>query len=225
MKDLHKKQIMKYLIVFFLLTNSFWASAQTLLSPDKKTKLIINITDKITYQVSYENKEIVTASQIDMILGNGTQLSKTKGVRKVAMRSNNSIITSPVPEKRKYIPDVYNELKIELRSPFTLTFRAYNDGVAYRISSSINDSIIIINEIARFNFPPSQLLHSEVQGGRTDRYHTSFEETYATKPIDSLTDKNLIFNPAVVIPTSGPKIAINESDVQLAKGSGARQAR
>jgi alpha-glucosidase len=199
--------------LFLLTIVSASASAQTLLSPDNKTKLTINITDTITYKVSYENKEIISASLIDMILGNGTQLSKTKGVRKAATRSNNSIITSPVPEKRKYIPDVYNELKIELKTPFTLTFRAYNDGVAYRITSRIKDSIIVINEIARFNFPPSQLLHSEVQGGRTDRYHTSFEETYATKPLDSLSEKNLLFNPAVVIPSSGPKIAINESDV------------
>jgi alpha-glucosidase len=52
-----------------------------------------------------------------------------------------------------------------------------------------------------------------VQGGRTDRFHTSFEETYATKPLDSLSEKNLIFNPAVIIPSTGPKIAIVESDV------------
>jgi alpha-glucosidase len=187
--------------------------AQTLYSPDKKIKLTVNITDKIIYQVSYENKEIVAPSLIDMILDNGVHLSKTKGTRKVTTRSNNSVIVSPVPEKRKNIPDIYNELKIDLRTPFTLTFRAYNDGVAYRISSSSKDSIIVQNEIAQFNFPASLLLYSEVQGGRTDRYHTSFEENYSIKPIDSLTEKNLLFNPAVVIPSSGPRIAINESDV------------
>lgn len=200
-------------IFTFLMLISCTASAQTVLSPDKKIKVSVNISAKVTYQVFYENKEIVQPSIIDMIPDNATQLSKTKGIRKVVTRRNSSIITSPVPEKRINIPDVYNEIQIELKSPFTITFRAYNDGIAYRISSNIKDSIIVLNEIAQFCFPPSNLLYSEVQGGRTDRFHTSFEETYTTKPIDSLSVKNLIFNPAVVIPSSGPKIAINESDV------------
>jgi alpha-glucosidase len=204
---------MKNLLLFLLLAIDVSASAQTLYSPDKKIKLTLSITDKVTYAVSYENKEIVSPSLIDMILGNGIQLAKAAGMRKVAARSNNSVIVSPVPEKRKIIPDVYNELKIDLKTPFTITFRAYNDGVAYRIASRIKDSIVVKMEIAEFNFPPSQLLYSEVQGGRTDRFHTSFEENYTTKRLDSVTETNLLFNPAIIIPASGPKIAINESDV------------
>ena len=133
---------MKKCLLFALLAVSATASPQTLYSPDKKIKISIAITRKISYEVSYENKQVVSLSLIDMILGNGTQLSKTKGIRKATTRSNNSVIISPVPEKRKYIPDVYNELKIDFKSPFTLTFRAYNDGVAYRISSNLKDSII-----------------------------------------------------------------------------------
>ena len=203
---------MKYIVYLLFLTVPC-AAQQTLLSPDKKIKISITLDPAISYQVFYEEKQIVSPSLIDMILANGTQLSAIKGSRKIATRSNNSIIISPVPEKRINIPDIYNELTMELKTSFTLTFRVYNDGVAYRISSTIKDSIIVKNEIAQFRFPPSELLYSEVQGGRTDRFHTSFEETYVTKPLDSLSEKILVFNPAVIIPSTGPKIAINESDV------------
>src|SRR5690348_2176500 len=199
---------MKNVFLLLLFVQSAATYAQSLLSPDKKIKVTINITDSISYNVSYQDKQIVPASSIDMILGNGIQLSTNKGIRRLSKRSNNSVIYPPTPEKRKIIRDVYNELRIDFKTPFAITFRAYNDGIAYRISSSIKDSVIVTNEIARFNFPPSQLLYSEVQGGRTDRFHTSFEETYATKPLDSITEKNLLFNPAVVIPQAGPKIAI-----------------
>jgi alpha-glucosidase len=204
---------MKKNLSLLLLVISAAVSAQTIYSPDKKIKVLVSVSDKISYQVTYEDKEIIAPSLIDMILGSGIQLSKSKGVRKVSTRSNSSVIVAPVAEKRKNIPDVYNELKFDFKSPFTITFRVYNDGVAYRISSRIKDSIVVKNEIAQFHFPPSLLLYSEVQGGRTDRFHTSFEETYSTKAIDSLTERNLLFNPAVVIPAAGPKIAINESDV------------
>jgi alpha-glucosidase len=209
----HKNQIMKYFTLLIFSTISIYISAQqTLYSPDKKIKLTVSITGKLTYQVFYANKEIVSPSMIDMILGNGMKLSASK-ILKAKKNSNHSIIIPPVAEKRKTIPDVYNELHLKFRSPFAITFRAYNDGVAYRISTFLKDSLIVKEEIAQFNFPSSSLLFSEVQGGRTDRFHTSFEETYATRPMDSITEKTLLFNPAVVIPASGPKIAINESDV------------
>ena len=191
-----KMYLVENLLIFLLLMNCT-ASAQTLLSPDKKIKVSVNISDSVTYRVFYENKEIVRPSIIDMVLNNNMRLSNTKGVKRVSTRSNSSVITSPVPEKRINIPDIYNEIKIEFKSPFSLTFRAYNDGVAYRIGSNIKDSVIVKNEIAQFSFPAANLLYSEVQGGRTDRFHTSFEETYTTKPLDSLSAKTLIFNPVV----------------------------
>jgi alpha-glucosidase len=204
---------MKKFLSLLLLVISAAVSAQTIYSPDNKIKVLVTVSDKISYQVTYESKEIIAPSLIDMTLGNGMQLSKSKGVRKVSTRSNNSVIVPPVAEKRKNIPDVYNELKLDFKSPFSIIFRIYDDGVAYRIASSIKDSIVVKNEMAQFHFPPSFLIYSEVQGGRTDRFHTSFEETYTTKQIDSLTEKNLVFNPVLVMPAAGPKIAINESDV------------
>jgi alpha-glucosidase len=133
---------MKY-IFYLLLFTVPCAAQQTLLSPDKKIKISISLDPIISYQVFYEETQIVAHSLIDMILANEKQLSAIKGSRKITIRSNNSIIISPVPEKRINIPDIYNELRIELKTPFTITFRAYNDGIAYRIGSTIKDSITV----------------------------------------------------------------------------------
>ena len=202
---------MKYLLISFILLTAT-ANAQQLYSPDKKIKVQVAFDSTLTYQIFYDNSPVVTRSTIDMVFTNGQKLSNAKKITKSSTRSVNEIITSPVPEKRKHIPDVYNEMKLLLPPSFSVTFRAYNDGVAYRISTTIKDSITVQNEVAKFSFPPSKLLYSEVQGGRADRFHTSFEENYDQKPIDSLTPKNLLFNPAVVL--GSPKVAIAESDVE-----------
>lgn len=208
------KQLLLACIVFLQSLTVFSQQVRDVFSPDRNTKLSINIAGKVSYELQFRNTTIVSKSYIDIELMDGRKLSQTKGFRKVSTRSNNSVIVSPVPEKRINIPDIYNEIKIDLRSPFSITFRVYNDGVAYRISSTVKDSVIVKNEIAQFNFPAANILYSEaVQGGRKDRFHTSFEENYFTKPLDSLTEKNLIFNPAVIMPSSGPKVAITESDV------------
>lgn len=201
---------MKYLLVLCAIITT-GASAQQVNSPDQKIRLSVSFDTVLSYEVFFNSKRIVARSQIDLVLTDGRKLSDSKRIFKSLRRSVNETITSPVPEKRKHIPDVYNEIKLLFQSPFTVTFRVYDDGVAYRISGLIKDSIVVRNETALFSFPQSSLLYAEVQGGRTDRFHTSFEENYDQKKLDSLTEKNLLFNPAVVMGT--PKIAIAESDV------------
>lgn len=185
-------------------------------SPDGKIKVTVEAKEKLFYSISYENKIVLLPSVINMLLENGTELSGKISFKKTTARFNNSIIISPVPEKRKNIPDIYNELAIRFKQPFTVIFRVYNDGVAYRFVTHFKDSIIIKNETASFNFPANHLLYypEVVKRENTDIYHTSFEEPYKLTPTDSLTQSNLCFTPILVAPTEGPKIIITESDLE-----------
>jgi alpha-glucosidase len=208
--------IMKNVLFFCLILIVTEVSAQQIkpiLSPNGTVRLSLNVSDRFSYSIFFNDSIIVGPCLVNMQT-NGTSLMKKPGYRKISNRSNNSVIVSPVPEKRVNIPDVYNEVTVQLNTPFKVTFRVYDDGVAYRISTTIKDSITIEREFAEFTFPGSPtLLHSQVQGGRTDEFHTSFEENYLIKPLDSLTKEQLLFNPAVIIPSSGPRLAITESDV------------
>lgn len=49
---------------------------------------------------------------------------------------------------------------------YTLLFRVYNDGVAYRIVTHFKDSVIIKNELAHFNFTGKKMLLPIVQPGK-----------------------------------------------------------
>lgn len=208
---------MKFLLSLLFLSITLLSNAnfeRALHSPDQSIKVFISFSGKLTYRVFVNGQLIMPASVIDMVLLDGRKLSVSKGVSKASTRAVNEIIVSPVPEKRKHIPDVFNELTIELKNSFRVIFRVYNDGVAYRIGTRFTDSIRVADEIAHFNFTAAHpFLHSKVQTGRTDIFHTSFEEGYETRPLDSITREHLVFNPAVVLPSSGPKIAITESDV------------
>ncbi len=185
-------------------------------SPDGKIKVIVEAKENLFYSVSYENKSLLLPSLINLLLENGIDISGKIDLKKATIRSVNSFIISPVPEKRKNIPDVFNELTIRFKQPFSLIFRVYNDGVAYRFLSHIKDSIIIKQEIASFNFPAKHLLYfpEVVKRDNADIYHTSFEEPYKLKPLDSLTQSNFCFTPVLVAPSVGPKIIITESDLE-----------
>lgn len=205
------------LLIFCLVSiNQLFASDSVVIhSPDKKIRLTVFYKDQLHYIIHFNDKLILQPSFIDLELQNGNRLTSNMRGLRTAMKSVNEKIISPVPEKRRSIPDVYNQLTITFKQPYSLIFRVYDDGIAYRIQTRFRDSIIIKNEIATFAFNPGEQVYFPIISKRADadRYHTSFEELYPIRTIDSLTDSTLAYTP--VLTTGDPiKMAITESDLE-----------
>jgi alpha-glucosidase len=184
-------------------------------SPDNSIDVDISVKKIFSYSITLDNMIIVEPSIIDMELMNGKKLSDDLSIQSTKIHSVNEIITSPVPDTRRNIPDIYNELLIQFKQNFSVVFRVYNDGVAYRIITRFKDSIIIKNETANFQFQQgakvlAPLIH---QREGLDIFHTSFEELYEYKSLDSLTNKDIMFSPALVSTFDNVKIAVTESDL------------
>ena len=107
----------------------------------------------IKWSATREGKEIINNSKIAMILANGKVLGENEKVRKAVVSQLNDIIRPVVANKRSEITDNCNILTISFNSGFSLQFRAYNDGVAYRFETSLKDEITVKNEISEFIFP------------------------------------------------------------------------
>jgi alpha-glucosidase len=187
-----------------------------LFSPNRKIRVVAMLQEQLSYTVYYNGKRILEPSVIDMMLADGSHISGKLNQKIARVRSHHGVIISPVPEKRKYIPDVYNEITIPARKPFSVVFRVYDDGVAYRITSRFKDSIKVANETAEYRFPANHKVYypEVVKRENADSFHTSFEEPYQVKPLDSLSDKNLCFTPVLVDAQDGLKIVITESDLE-----------
>lgn len=185
-------------------------------SPSGDIKVSVSIDSAITYTASYKSHILLFSGVIDMMLEDGRKLSGKPLRAKINTRSVNAVIVSPVPEKRRRIPDVYNEMVIRFANGFGVVFRVYDDGIAYRITTTFKDSIIIKNELAEFNFPHNSLLYfpEVVKRDQQDKYHTSFEEPYQVKPLDSVTENNLCFTPVLIASAGRPKIVITDADIE-----------
>ncbi|SFP81253.1 glycoside hydrolase family 97 protein [Parafilimonas terrae] len=185
-------------------------------SPSGKICVKVWMDKKLSYSVWDNNQLIVAPSFIDMILQDGKTLSLNNSIRSSSVKKISDTITSPVPEKRKIIPDVYNELSIKFKQPFKLQFRAYDDGVAYRIITGFKDSIIIKDEVADFNFPgESSGYFQEIPfNDSTDMFQTSFENVYTFKKLSEFPISSIAYSPILIVPKSNPKIAITESDLE-----------
>jgi alpha-glucosidase len=178
-------------------------------SPDGKVSLTVSVGTEIRWTASVNGQNLVTSPKIAMMLDNGKVLGENEKVKKTAISTLNDIIVPVISNKRSRITDNCNILEISFNSGFSLQFRAYNDGVAYRFITSLKDEIIIKNEIADVEFPSGS--HSWYP------YETSFmshnERTFIYTSLDTLSNKSLASLPALFT-VNGVNVLITESGIE-----------
>ena len=99
---------------------------------------------------------------------------KVTGVQKV---SSNTVIPSPF-YKKKEVKDQYNEMVINFRGNFSVVFRAYDDGVAYRFRTKLKDDIVVENEEATFNFVKDHYTYAPYVNSKADPFEKQFFNSF-----------------------------------------------
>ncbi len=207
-------------IIFLLLllqtgARLFAADSLQIASPDKKISVGVQCSGKLSYSISYNGKRILLPSFIGIDIAGQSYFGDNVKLSRSNTNSVQQTITPVLAEKRNIINDEYNELRIDFTAPFSLYFRVYNDGVAYRLAGRLPGKVLIKNETAEFSFSPGTkiLLPLLSNADRADRYQTSFEENYRFTTIDSLQANDLAFTPALTGSDGEVKVAITESDL------------
>lgn len=184
-------------------------------SPDSAITVTIEAGEKLTYSVSYNDTVLIKPSDIALHLGKGRIIGRHPVITDTLFRSVNDTITPVVKEKKRSIPDIYNELILKLKDGFELYVRAYDDGVAYRFAMTGSDSIILVNEKALFVLNQEMQIYypAVVRRQDADIFHTAFEEPYSIDRTDSLEGNVLAFTPVLLRADGLPSVLITESDV------------
>ncbi len=198
---------MKQFLLLLLLCFQMALSAQTVNSPDGKTTIAITLTDRIYYSVQHKGDNILWSSPISMELGNGAVLGKKPEL----LQSKTSTVREaikPVWGIRSRIEDSYNELRLDFEGNFSLLFRAYDDGVAYRFETQLKGEIEVVNEEVEYRFLKNHEVVSHVVGD----FQTSFEQFFTRIPIGDIKEAEFASLP-LLVNQGGVKLAIVESDL------------
>lgn len=147
-------RLKKTLLLLIFLINGVILQAQTysLKSPNGDLQLSTSIDKTISFQVTFKNKLIISESTIDLKLKDEKSFGTEPKVVKVSESRVNQVLKPVIAQKFSSIKDTYNELTIRCKNDFTITFRAYNEGVAYRFSTSSKKNAIIEEETFDLNF-------------------------------------------------------------------------
>lgn len=202
-------------------------------SPDGKLRTKIIIDKTVAYSIIHGADTILYPSPLSMTLAGGKTFGIDSKLAGSSARSVNKEIASPI-YKKESVRDHYNELTLRFKEKYSLEFKAYNDGVAYRFVSNLKENFLVENEQVELNFGVNPLAYIPyVRDNATKRgneeevktipfderqFYNSFENVYAHTPLSEWRKDAFAFLPMVVECANGKKACIVEADLMAYPG-------
>ncbi len=201
---------MKELLIttFFLIAViSSHAQDYYLTSPDGFLTAKISISSNASVELSKRNEKLLKLDEIDLLAADG-QLEGMR-VKKSTNQSVNKTVIPEIREKSASYPENYNELTIAFKSDKGLAFRLYNEGIAYRFSSSVKDSLTIIKENLFIHFHESDSTRYQ----SSHSFNSSYETPYEHDRFGEMNLGKLCNLPLLTEKVNGSLIMVTESDL------------
>lgn len=183
-----------------------------------KVQVNVTVSDKdVAYSVLHEGDVMVDQSPISMTLTDGTIFGKNPKVAKVIRKSVNETIYPPI-YKKKSIKDEFNEMTLDFKGGYSLVFRAYEDGAAYRFVSKLKKPFMVESEQANFCFSSDPKVFvatpkGRMNEGKKDPFYSSFQNTYLQTALSAWNKEEVAFLPLLVEGKNQKKICITEADL------------
>jgi len=194
----------------WLATEARGQASYDLRSPDKRIEVRIRTANGVRYDVVLNGRAILQDSALSLdvdhkVLGREVKVAGAK-------ESHHDQVLQPVVrQKFATLRDQYNELRLDLDGSYAVTFRAYNEGVAYRFETAFpQEQVKIYSEEANFRFPANFVVFYPQE----DSFFSHNERRYLPQQLLAINRAFLASLPAVVDVGDGAKVAIAESDVE-----------
>jgi alpha-glucosidase len=149
-------------------------------------------------------------SQISMTLYDGTVLGNNPKVKDSETETINQELTPVVKQKYSSITDNCEQLTLMFGGNYSLVFRVYNDGVAYRLKTSFEKDITVKSEQVEFNFNKDY----DILFPEEESFMSHSERMYLPIKLSEVTTKRFCSTPALVKLDNNYKMVITEADLE-----------
>ena len=209
-------RLMTVLAAMFLIFSASAApKSYELKSPDGKLKVNVDAKYGLGYTLTHGDDLLLDKSFMAMYMMDGTTFGKEEKLGKVSYRSVDQTIDA-IAYKKSKVSDKFNEMTLSYKE-FSVIFRAYDDGMAYRFVSHLKKPANLQHELVHFNFAQDWNMWAAYVSQHTDsldtQFYNSFENHYSYSPISEWNTERLAFLPLMVDGPNGKKIVITESDL------------
>nr|WP_294788343.1 glycoside hydrolase family 97 protein [uncultured Flavobacterium sp.] len=207
-------------ILFCLLFLNFSFSQKkqdfTLTSPDGKIEVKITVDDKISWSISLGKDLILAPSEMSLTLDQNLVLGKNAVVLNSKKETINTSFETPF-YKKKSVQNHYNQLTLNFKNDFSIEYRVFDDGAAYRFITRKKKHITVKWEEVVLNFDQDyNTLMPYVRDLRNpkDQFISSFESHYENKKISEFAKDTLAFLPFLIDYKNHKKAVFLEADLE-----------
>lgn len=204
-----KKQSCLFILMMITASMLFAQKKVDVQSPNGEIRVEIEIADKIHYTISASNNLLFEKNSLQLNL-NGQNLGYKPQLIKSSKKNVKNTLTPVVPLKFSSVEDSYNQLILDFKGNYSIEFRAYDDGVAYRFVTKLGSDIEVLSEDFDISFPRDDYkLHLQEPGG----FKTAYEEEYSHKKASDWRQHDRMSTLPILVETAQHKVLISESDV------------
>ena len=177
-------------------------------SPDGQTSVSVTLADRIYYDVVSHNETLLKRSVIGMRLRDKT-LGANPVLKKKSIRAVKETVKPLLPLKYSEVENRYTLLSMEMKGGYAVDFRLYNDGIAFRMRTSLPGEIEVMQENTVFQLAEDCDLVLQQPGG----FKTSCEENYSIVKSDAWKAEDRMSELPVLIMGKNQKILLSEFDL------------
>lgn len=201
--------ILAAIIILCMTASSAKVQKHSVSSPDDKIKVTVSLADGITYDVHYGNELVLSGCRMSLDV-NGKVLGSAPSLKSVSRKSVDRVKRPLLHLKYAEVPDRFNQMTLKMKGGYSVEFRAYDDGIAYRFITGLGGKIEIENEDISIFFPEETDLVLQ----QCDRFRTSYEERYTfVKASEWKESQKMAHYPILAITAKGTKVLMSESDL------------
>lgn len=190
---------------------------QILTFPGGKLKVEIIADRGLSYTLYYKDQQLLKPSVIAMYIP-AVDSARWENVRITGSRKRKLEENIQAPFYRvKEFSVSCNELELKLNNGFSLDFRIYDDGVAYRFKVDRKGKMIVLNERAEFNFVADYTAYIPYSVNPKDPWNMSFQNYYTKVPLSQYNVQLPAFLP-VTVDAGEVKLTLLEADLESYPG-------
>lgn len=201
-------RILWYAAALLVLPHLAFPQTYNVKSPDGNVTITVEAGEQLMWSVTYKDQHVLLPGAIGLELSNGQSPGTNPRVRRKSETSKDRTLTPVVPVKTSQIKDAFNELVISFRGNYSVEFRAYNDGAAYRFVTSMKGQIDVLSETAAFNFPDGVMSYFPEE----ESFVSHYERSYPYVRLDTITQQQFCSLP-VLMEVNNVKALITEADL------------
>ena len=203
-----KTRILSFILMAASCLYGYAQKVITAKSPDGQTSVNVTLSDRIYYDVVSHNETLLKQSVIGMQLRNKT-LGEKPVLKKKKVRTVNETITPLFPLKFSQVENNYTLLTLDMKGGYAVEFRLYDDGVAFRMTTSLPGEIEVMQENTLFQLADNCNLVLQQCGG----FKTSCEENYSVVKSNEWKASDKMTELPVLIMGKNQKILLSEFDL------------